>query len=53
MFKLLSTDIGSNLFSLLRCFGYLSHINIKIFRKSTHQFIFSDIMTELSFTFWY
>jgi len=35
MFKLLSIDIGSNLFSLLRYFGHMSHISIKIFRNST------------------
>jgi len=48
MFKLLSIDIASSLFSLLRYFGHLSDISIKIFRNSTHYFIFSDIMTELT-----
>jgi len=53
MFKLLSTDIASSLFSLLRYFGHLSHINIKIFRNSSHQFIVSIIMTELIYSFCY
>jgi len=48
MFKLLSTDISSSLFSLLGYFGLFSDINIKIFRNSSHRFIFSIIMTELT-----
>jgi len=48
MFKLLSFDIASRLFFLLRYFGHLSPISIKIFHNTTHYFIFLDIMTKLA-----
>jgi len=45
MFKL---DITSSLFFLLRRFGHLSHVCIKISDNSIYELIFSDIMTELT-----
>jgi len=40
-------DIASTLF-LLRHFGHLSHIGIKISHNNINQLIFLDVMTELT-----